>query len=96
MELAQVVNHNVGQMNEALGQTTAGRLSQMSAKFAGVKVLIVQFLQQFSPLISSVSGITMFAASIGGAVTAVKELCTALWTTQARFVAIREQKKEGV
>lgn len=63
--LADVINNNVGQMNQTLAQTDAGKAKQLSNSFGDMQENIGKALAKWEPLLRSFSQVGMTVLAIG-------------------------------
>lgn len=76
--IAQVITDNVGQMNQRLAETDAGKAKQLANEFGGLKVRIGQVLSQYQGLINAAGMAGMFVTGIVQMTSAVMSLWKAL------------------
>lgn len=81
--LAEIITANVGNMNEELGKTDAGKLKIASNEFAAMKVKIGAVVSQWLPMVSMAAQSMMIATSVITLGTAFKGLVLTVTKTVA-------------
>ena len=76
--IAQAITDNVGQMNQKLAQTNAGRVKQMANEFGGVQVKIGNVFAEYQNLIAGVGQVGMAVSGVAALGSAVTGLWKAL------------------